>query len=102
MELMGNIIDISHTILGNSLLDKKFVTKVPFYYRKYSDGSEHFSHTYFTEEYEIFNPGMIFKVNKVERIDDFASKIISFFTPIRCEKLGHRYWHIFETTYFHF
>lgn len=44
---MGNTIDISHTILGNSLINKKFITKVPFYYRMYIDGSEYFSHTHF-------------------------------------------------------
>lgn len=64
---MGNTIDISHTILGNSLINKKFITKVPFYYRMYIDGSEYFSHTHFFEEYEVFDPGMVFKVNKVER-----------------------------------
>jgi hypothetical protein len=64
---MGSTISIDHTILGKSLLGKTFITKVPFYYKKYSDGSEGFSN-YITSNYDCkFDKGMKFTIHHVDR-----------------------------------
>ncbi len=64
---MGSTISIDNTILGKSLLNKTFITKVPFYYKKYNDNSESFTNNKNNNEDYKFDKGLKFTIHHIDR-----------------------------------
>lgn len=64
---MGSTISIDETILGKSLLNKTFITKVPFYYKKYSDTSEKFNNYKDNDSDYKFEKGLTFTIHHINR-----------------------------------
>lgn len=71
---MGSVISIDNTILGQSLINRSFETKILLYYRHYEKQYDIPTDHAYLSKFRSFNDnsikiesGMVFTVNKVER-----------------------------------